>query len=198
VAPAEGGGLALTVFPKLDPLLLPLRDGSLRVRTKTFALYDAPALPKGERAIHFDNGLTLQGVTDYRVEGDQLIWITTWMAERPLDLPPNPLLSKPPPPGVPSGPRLAIFAHLIDADGAYVTGQDGLGVDPYTLQPGDRFVHLHRLTLPLDRLRAVPIEQSQDGYRVRLGLYDPRTGERWHTDGGKDGVVLFTLQEDEG
>jgi hypothetical protein len=219
VAPADGGSLALTVFPELNPLLLPLRDGPLRVQTKTFILYDAPALSLGEGAIHFDNGLALHGVAAYRVEGDQLIWTTTWQVERPLDLPPHPLLSKPPPPGVPAGPRLAIFAHLLDADGAYMTGEDGLGVDPYTLEPGDRFLHLHRLTLPAEGLHPVgagakpvegghpepvegghpePVEGGQDGYRVRLGLYDPRTGQRWHTDGGEDGAVLFVFQEDEG
>jgi len=198
VSPAGGGSLVLTVFPELDPLLLPLRDGPLRVQTTTFAVYDAPALSLGEGAIHFDNGLALHGVVAHHVEGDQLIWITTWEVERSLDLPPNPLLSKPPPPGVPAGPRLAIFAHLLEADGAYVTGQDGLGVDPYTLEPGDRFAHLHRLTLPAEGLHPTPVERSDEGYQVRLGLYDPRTGQRWHTDGGEDGTVLFILQEDGG
>ena len=84
-----------------------------------------------------------------------------------------------------SGPRLAIFTHLLDASGAYIAGQDGLGVDPYTLQAGDRFTHLHQLVIPA----------GQSPHAVTLGLYDPRTGERWRTDQDTDNVNLFTLEE---
>ena len=89
---------------------------------------------------------------------------------------------------MPAGPRLAIFVHVLDAENDYMTGQDGLGVDPYTLEPGDRFVHLHRLVLP--------VEARQTGYKIRLGLYDPHTGERWRTDQGADGVLVFTFDGD--
>ena len=37
-----------------------------------------------------------------------------WQVEQPLDLPPMPLISNPPPPGVYAGPRLAVFAQLQD------------------------------------------------------------------------------------
>jgi hypothetical protein len=54
-----------------------------------------------------------------------------------------------------------------------VTGDDGLWVDPLTLQPGDYFIQVHRFTLPADA--------PAGPYAVRLGLYDPKPGEeiRW-------------------
>ena len=195
VRPAGGGSLILTVFPKADAELSPLLNEPPRTQAKTFSVYQSPLIPLGDTLARFDGGLTLCGVSDYKLDGAQLTFSTTWTvlrpaqdAERPLDLPPNPLLSKPPLPGVPSGPRLAIFVHLLDASGAYVTGQDGLGIDPYTLEPGDRFIHLHQLPYPAD----------QPPYTVNLGLYDPRTSTRWRTDQGADNVVLFTLLKDEG
>jgi len=189
VRPDDGGSLVLTVFPKLDPALSPLHDGPARLQAETFSVYEAPSPPLGTALAHFENGLALYGVSRGQFDGDPLTFTTTWMVERPLDLPPNPLLSKPPPPGALAGPRLAIFVHLLDAGGTYVTGQDGLGVDPYTLQPGDRFLHLHRLSWA---------SELPAGYTVRLGLYDPRTGERWRTEEGRTDVVLFTSQGDEG
>jgi hypothetical protein len=89
----------------------------------------------------------------------------------PLTLPPLPLVAYPPPPGVYAGPRLAVFAHLLAADGTLVATDDGLWVDPATLQPGDRFAQVHRFT---------PVADAPAGpYCLELGLYDPFTGERW-------------------
>jgi hypothetical protein len=82
-----------------------------------------------------------------------------------------PIVANPPPPGVYAGPRLAVFAHLLTGDGEFIAGDDGLWVDPLTLRPGDRFIQLHRFTLP---------PNAPDGpYVTNLGLYDPFTGERW-------------------
>ncbi len=50
-------------------------------------------------------------------------------------------------------------------------GDDGLWVDPLTLQPGDRFIQIHRFTLPAGA--------PGGPYTLEIGLYDPRTGERW-------------------
>jgi len=97
--------------------------------------------------------------------------LTIWLVAAPLDLPPIPVVANPPPPGVYSGPRLAVFTHLLAADGTTVAVDDGLWVDPLTLRPGDRFVQIHRLTLPPDA--------PASPYTIELGLYDPLTGERW-------------------
>jgi 4-amino-4-deoxy-L-arabinose transferase-like glycosyltransferase len=104
---------------------------------------------------------------------DEAALRTFWLVAEPLDLPPMPIVANPPPPGVYSGPRLKVFAHLLAADGTQVAGDDGLWVDPLTLRPGDRFVQFHRFTLPPDA--------PAGPYTVRLGLYDPKpdSGKRW-------------------
>ncbi len=116
----------------------------------------------------FANGLELLDVR-WLTEGV----LTTWLVAAPLDLPPLPIVANPPPPGVYPGPRLAVFAHLLDSDGAFLAGDDGFWVDPLTLQPGDRFVQIHRFTLPPDA--------PAGPYTLALGLYDPLTGDRWPT-----------------
>jgi len=124
----------------------------------------APAEQEAQSPIpnfQFANGLEL---TETRWLGNDIL-LTTWLVAAPLDLPPMPIVANPPPPGVYTGPRLAVFAHLLDADGTLVAGDDGLWVDPLTLRPGDRFVQIHRLT--------------SGSYTLELGLYDPMTGERW-------------------
>ncbi len=131
----------------------------------------------------FDNGLALTSAcwnnADHLRPGEEGTVLTVWHVVAPLDLPPLPVVANPPPPGVYSGPRLAVFAHLLDEHGALIASDDGLWVDPLTLQPGDRFIQLHRLLLPAD---------APDGpYTVELGLYDPRTGERWKILRGGEG-----------
>ena len=115
----------------------------------------------------FANGLEL---IEVRWMDDDLL-LTTWRVAAPLDLPPISIVANPPPPGVYSGPRLAVFTHLLAADGTFVSGDDGLWVDPLTLMPGDCFVQVHRFTLPHDA--------PAGSYTLELGLYDPKTGERW-------------------
>ena len=78
-----------------------------------------------------------------------------WRLEGELDLPDIPLVSNPPPPGVYSGPRLAVFAQLLDGAGGMVAGDDGLWVDPQTLWPGDAFLQRHYLICLLYTSRCV-------------------------------------------
>jgi hypothetical protein len=99
-----------------------------------------------------------------------------WFVGQPLSLPEMPLISNPPPPGVYAGPRLAVFAQLQDRDGDFLSGDDGLWVDPQTLRPGDRFLQLH----------ALPSPAVMDGVSAVFGLYDPMTGERILTLDGRD------------
>ncbi len=99
-----------------------------------------------------------------------------WTAARPLDLPPMPLISNPPPPGIYAGPRLLVFGQLLDADGGFIAGDDGLWVDPATLQAGDIFLQQHQLAAP---------EGSAAAFAA-FGLYDPMTGERILTADGRD------------
>ena len=103
-----------------------------------------------------------------------------WQVGRELDLPDQPLISNPPPPGVYAGPRLQVFGQLWDADGNFLTGDDGLWVDPTTLRPGDSFVQQHWLNPPQD-----------SGVETAVfGLYDPLTGARILTEDGRDHLRL--------
>ena len=73
-----------------------------------------------------------------------------------------------------------MFAQLLDADGNFITGDDGLWVDPVTLQPGDIFLQQHWLTMP----------DGSEPAAVVFGLYDPMTGERILTIDGRDHLSL--------
>ena len=125
----------------------------------------------------FANGLTLTQVRwlegqDPSPEEKQIL-LTVWKVSEPIELPPIPVVAQPPPPRTYTGPRLAVFAHLVDGDGGAVEVDDGLWVDPLTLQPGDRFAQIHRFSVP-DGL-------STGSYTLELGLYDPKTSDRWLT-----------------
>ncbi|MBN2392635.1 MAG: glycosyltransferase family 39 protein [Anaerolineae bacterium] len=105
-----------------------------------------------------------------------------WTVISDLPLPPEELIPNPPPPGVYNGPRLSVFAHLSAADGDFVTSDDGLWVDPYTLHVGDQIVQVHHFAPP---------EDAPDGPRIlSLGLYDPLTGERWLRPDGTDKAIV--------
>ena len=108
-----------------------------------------------------------------------------WRLEGELDLPDIPLVSNPPPPGVYSGPRLAVFAQLLDGAGDMMAGDDGLWVDPQTLWPGDAFLQRHYLT---------PSEGAAPA-TVIFGLYDPLTGARIPTTDGADHISLEVEHE---
>jgi 4-amino-4-deoxy-L-arabinose transferase-like glycosyltransferase len=125
----------------------------------------------------FSNGLCLLE-TDY----DEIAGVLhlTWQVARPLSLPPQPLLSKPPPPGADDRPRLAVFAHLLDDEGLRLAGDDGLWVDATTLQPGDAFRQQHYLHAPAGSSPAT----------IATGLYDPHSGERLLDEAGRDAVQV--------
>ena len=130
-----------------------------------------------EAPICFANGLCWTAAAYDAASG----WLEVqWRTERPLDLPPLPLISNPPPPGVYAGPRLYVFAQLIGPDGAFLVGDDGLWVDPLTLRGGDAFLQRH----------ALPAPDGAPAAAVLFGLYDPMTGERILTVDGADHVRL--------
>ncbi len=129
----------------------------------------------------YSNGLTLSEVCwlDEALPSAEreISLLTRWRVVAPLDLPPMPVVANPPPPGVYTGPRLHVFAHLLDGDGNALVIDDGLWVDPLTLRTGDQFVQVHRFALPAD--------VAADDLAVELGLYDPKTGERWQVLGAE-------------
>jgi hypothetical protein len=121
----------------------------------------------------FENGLCLVTAV-YHPEQQTLD--LTWRAGGELRLPERALISNPPPPDVYAGPRLSVFAQLLDAEGNFLVGDDGLWVDVYALQPGDLFIQQHRFMIPADGGAKTAV----------FGLYDPMTGERILTEDGRD------------
>jgi hypothetical protein len=131
----------------------------------------------GTPLARFANGLELLGAgwidEASLAPGQEATLLTTWRVSGPLDLPPIPIIANPPPPDVYAGSRVSIFAHLLTLDETSFVVDDGLWLDPLTLQPGDCFLQIHRFALPPD-MPAGP-------YLLELGGYDPMTGDRWPT-----------------
>ncbi len=143
------------------------------------------ALSHTTELARFENGLSL--ILAHTENFDAALVVETgWQVVHPLDLPPFPLLSKPPAPGDDDTPRLAIFIQLLNGEGQRVAGADGLGVDPYTLKPGDVFVQ--RFVVPLG-------DVPPSKYRLAVGLYNPATGVRvLDTLSGMDSVFIQAEQ----
>ena len=162
--------------PQIDDLLESNagRPETISPHLTLYAIRDSSFVIRNSVA-RFANGLELLEARwlneESLVPGQEAVLLATWLVAAPLDLPPMPIVANPPPPGVYSGPRLAVFTHLLAADGTFLAGDDGLWVDPLTLRPGDRFVQVHRL--------APPHNAPAGPYTLELGLYDPLTGKRW-------------------
>jgi 4-amino-4-deoxy-L-arabinose transferase-like glycosyltransferase len=140
-------------------------------------LAEVQIAPTIDQSVCFTNGLCWETAVFHP---DTQTLELEWRLVRPLDLSPIPLISNPPPPGVYAGPRLAVFAQLLDQNGQFLTGDDGLWLDPETLYPGDQFRQLHRLDgVALD-----------DAAVINFGLYDPKTGQRILTENGRDSIQL--------
>ncbi len=190
VYPSRGGHLILTGFPELGGDLQPFLEqtGELVADQGTFQIYSLRHQPVftsngllGGQPVSFDNGLLL-----VHLERLPAGVLTGWQAlSPPFGLPAFTLVSNPPPPGVETRPRLAVFVHWLDASGAFVDGDDGLWVDPYSLQAGDMFLQFHRLhTL-----------QADADYQLQLGLYDPVTGDRVSLSTGGDRLLVGLTQQ---
>ena len=159
--------------PLLNSVAPPVQAGYY-----SLAQTEAQMLADGaEERVCFVNGLCwLTAVYDAETQSLEL----GWQVGETLQLPPMPLISNPPPPGVYTGPRLQVFGQLLDAEGNFLAGDDGLWVDPLTLLPGDIFLQQHWPDLPES---AVP-------HTAVFGLYDPMTGERIPTSDGRDHLRL--------
>ena len=159
----------------------PLPEGESIGGYKLNRVVDVPTVTD---SICFQNGLCWVSAA-YDNEGGVLE--LGWSVQRPLQLPAIPLISNPPPPGVYSGPRLYVFAQLQDAHNGFLVGDDGLWIDPTTLQPGDLFVQQHWLAAP----------DGLEGVTAVFGLYDPKTGERILTVDGEDYIRIQLTTTDE-
>ncbi len=86
----------------------------------------------------------------------------------------------------------AIFAHVVSADGRIWAQKDNFprhSTFPTTAWVAGEFITDHRtITLPAD----IP----PGGYRLEIGLYDPRTFERVPVGGGDTVILPITLKVD--
>ncbi|MHB1294974.1 MAG: ArnT family glycosyltransferase [Anaerolineae bacterium] len=133
--------------------------GTITVRPKP----DLSALEDG--SAHALSGVTfgrlgeLAGYTLDIVEGNvgrEALLTLYWRAQQPSEAP------------------LKVFVHLVEEDGGIPAQQDGEpdgGATPTnTWSPGEVIVDQHHIALPTDMLPGV--------LSVKLGLYDPQTGQR--------------------
>jgi len=161
-------------YSEWQPPFVHMKWGEIHVGGYTLTRVDR--MPEMEEPICFINGLCwVTAVYDPETHLLQL----GWQVERPLIMPPEAIISNPPPPGVYAGPRLLVFGQLLDESGQFLAGDDGLWVDPYTLQPGDIFLQQHRPQL----------STGQPAFAA-VGLYDPLNGERILTTDGRDHIRL--------
>ncbi|MFN2131529.1 MAG: hypothetical protein ACK2VD_13460, partial [Anaerolineae bacterium] len=63
------------------------------------------------------------------------------------------------------------FAHLLDAEGRYVAGWDGLAAPATCWEAGDEVRQRYQFVAPGDL--------SAGSYRIEIGWYDAETQERW-------------------
>ena len=162
--------------PALDESSYTNSDNVAVAAFQLFRVIDDSQLTEDE-AVCFQNGLCAQEAI-YDAGSSQLL--ITWEVDRPLDMPAKPLISNPPPPDIYAGPRLLVFAQLLDDDDQLLAGDDGLWVDESTLWPGDRFRQVHYLSPP----------EGTGGHRILFGLYDPMTGNRILTEDGRDHIEV--------
>lgn len=85
--------------------------------------------------------------------GDVVQLLTYWRVEQPF------------------APPLALFVHMLDAEGQVLGQHDGLSIDPVGLAAGDVWVQVHRFVIPIDT--------APGQYPLEVGLYRPDTMQRW-------------------
>lgn len=99
--------------------------------------------------VTFEGRVSYLGCRRIPEDGAGLTLLSTWRAEGPVEEP------------------LAIFVHLLDAEGQIIGQDDGLGAPAAHWLEGDLLLQLQR------------IEAPAGNYRVHTGLYNPETGSRW-------------------
>ena len=80
-----------------------------------------------------------------------------------------------------------VFAHLLNAENTLVAQADGyplLGMQPFWVwEPGE-------VVRDVRHFAAV----ASGDYAIRLGLWEPASGERWPAEGYADGVVFLSVR----
>lgn len=159
---SAGGSWLATAFAMPDELrrMLPADPAIVSEQQTLFWLPQPPDLAWANQAATFGNTLAYRGAQIYPA-GGELILLTAWDVAQS------------------TGRPLKLFIHARDATGQIISQWDGLSVDPSSLQPGDRFVQRHHLTLP----ESPPVT-------LVVGVYDGETLERLTLADGQDHVVI--------
>lgn len=182
IYPSGGGSLVMTGYPKLAGELEPIFKSSseLVVDTKSFGVYSMDAAPHLNNIIEKDGSASFRnGVSLVEFEVGNGGIFTKWSAQGvPSGLPRFKLISNPPPPGIETRPRLAIFVHCLSQDGSILSIDDGLWVDPYTLQPDDIWIQYN------------VIADMEQTISIEIGIYDPVTDTRVVNNNGSDRMVI--------
>ena len=116
--------------------------------------------------------ITLTGLTQLPITNNQLPLTLLWRAAAEM----------------PTSYR--VFIHLVNADGQILAQADGEPANwsrPTTgWVPGEYILDAHALTLPPE----LPPDAS-----LRIGLYDPATGQRLQTEEGEFVTLPFNSEE---
>ncbi|MBN1977060.1 MAG: hypothetical protein JW918_06630 [Anaerolineae bacterium] len=125
--------------------------------------------PPGEPVARFGDRVTLLEATPICDEAGQVHLTAYWRAESAVET------------------DATVFAHLLDAENALVAQADGyplLGMQPFwAWKPGE---------VVRDVRHFAPVASGD--YTIRLGLWEPASGERWPAEGYADGVVLLSVR----
>ena len=121
----------------------------------------------------FDQGaLSLRAALRSEIQaksGQSILWRTNWNIAKPV-----------------SQPRLKMFLHVLNGQSAVVVGDDRDGVNFATVQAGDQFWQISRVTLPSNL--------ASGKYAIEIGWYQPETGARLKLADGSDRFLLAPLE----
>jgi hypothetical protein len=180
------GSPARIYIPKIVPLIAVLDQFNAffqPVQTEHFRRYEIrnafDSAPDLDKARVFADTAALLGINPDRPltvkAGQSVDFQTRWLARDPI------------------GFSRRIFVHLVDpVTGEIIAQHDGLDAPPRFWQAGDWIAQQHVLSITTDTPAGV--------YELRLGLYDPATGQRIlqtdynHTQPLSDYLVLGTLE----
>ncbi len=125
--------------------------------------------PPGEPVARFNERVVLLEATPTCDEKGQVHLTAYWRAEGAVET------------------DVTVFAHLLNAEGALVAQADGyplLGMQPFWVwTPGEAVRDVRHFE---------PVPSGE--YTIRLGLWEPATGDRWPAEGHTGGVVLLSVR----
>lgn len=178
VFPRGGGSrIALLSYPHLSPVLESYLPPQLLAEYRNpptgqlaFRVYQDVTLPGSRGAVPgsapaFGSRLTMvkAALPVTPPPGGEGLLMTTWRVDASLR------------------GSLKVFAHLLDASGQMIGGDDRLNILVESLRPADVFIQINRLPRPA--------QASCTPCRIRVGVYNPDTGERLSTATG-DSILL--------